>query len=117
MIVVALALVASNLLAIWRAAPPPAPPTPEPAGWVVMPIEPSWGGASTCSMQFVRELQRHPSWTLRVDSYERRSCGLSPQIRNAYITLTADGAVWQRDGRGRHGAHPWQGARSRSRSS
>lgn len=111
---VAVVLVVANLAARqrpMRSRPVAAAPVlvPIPASMLVPITAPEWAGSS-CNVDFMREIRRHPHWTLRIDAYEDRGCGLSPEVRYATLTITDAGATWQRDGRERYDGQPWSGA-------
>jgi len=101
-------LVVANLAARDRPSPPELAAPAVRAPHLIPITEPELAG-SACSVDFLREIQRHPHWTLRIDAYEPRDCGLSPQVRDATLTITEHTATWQRDGRDRYDGQSWRG--------
>lgn len=103
----AVVLFVANLAArdLQRPPRPVAQPAPPPQ---LVPISDP-AAFATCNTDFLREIRRHPHWTLRVDATEPRECGLSPLVRDAYIVITPDGASWQRDRRERYDDQPFLG--------
>ncbi|HUJ57677.1 MAG TPA: hypothetical protein VLX92_04280 [Kofleriaceae bacterium] len=93
----------------WLALQPfvaPAEAASPPPSYRVVALDPSQDG--DCPGPMLREIHRHPHWTIRLDAIFPRDCGMEPLIRDASITITADGAQWIGDGR-RLADHAWVG--------